>query len=250
MRFVAFGTNEGPDQPHGPRTARKGGESMQGGLKALREAAGYASARSFAEAQGIPAATYTRYEKDPSRIPLRAAWELADALDATVDQVIGRDKSAPDSSSGAVQRAYDGLSRRSREEVRDLIEFFRQRDEREARDTEAMARARWGVIFSRIERHYLGSLAEGSGQSGPVELLLTGSDEEIREGFEELVRSWLAGVEGPLNPYAPDIRGEEAIGAVMEAYDRAHANDASFVCGVAPFTGDHHTTDGKEASRK
>ncbi len=199
---------------------------MAGGLKEIRRAAGFNSARSFAESLGISVPTYTRYEKDPERIPTRAAWELADRLGTTIDQIVGRDASLPQKAEGEVQRAFDELSSRSQEELLDLIEVFRQRDERERRDTVMKAEAGWELLESRIDRYYLDRLAKGAGDGKPDQLLLTGSEEELRAGFESLAREWLEDAEAPMNAYAPDVRGEAAVSAVMQAYDRTHGKYA------------------------
>ena len=64
------------------------------GLARLRRAAGYRSANEFARSLGIPVSTYARYERNAggpdSGIPLKAAWLIADRLNATIDEVVGR----------------------------------------------------------------------------------------------------------------------------------------------------------------
>lgn len=178
--------------------------------------AGYSSARSFAEAIGVPATTYTRYENNPERIPMQVAWQLADTLGATIDQVVGREPA--DDERRRLQEAYEGLLPRSQAEVRDLMGLFAQRDERERQDTARKARLRWDAIASRIDRAFLARLAE----DGPSELLLTGTDEELRQAYEAFAREWVVGSERPLNPYEPEVRDEAALEAVMDSYDDTH----------------------------
>ena len=64
-------------------------------LQRLRRAAGYRSARDFAETLGIPASTYSRYERQPetkeTAIPISSAWAIADALGCSIDLVVGRE---------------------------------------------------------------------------------------------------------------------------------------------------------------
>lgn len=189
---------------------------MAKGLQELRKEAGYSSARSFAEAIGVPATTYIRYENNPDRIPMKVAWQLADRLGASIDQVVGREPAAE--LTGQVQRAYDELLPRSQAEMRDLLEFFTQRDEREREDMALRARQRWDAIASRIDRAFLARLAEG----GPDELILTGTDEELRRAYEAFAREWVVGSERPLNPYEPKVRDEAALEAVMDSYDDMH----------------------------
>lgn len=189
---------------------------MTKGLQELRKEAGYPSARSFAEAIGVPATTYIRYENNPDRIPMKVAWQLADRLGASIDQVVGRE--ATGEAQGQVQRAYDELLPRSQSEVRDMIAFFSQRDESEREDMALRARQRWDAIASRIDRAFVASLAEG----GPSELLLTGTDEELRQAYEAFAREWVVGSERPLNPFEPKVRDEAALEAVMDSYDDMH----------------------------
>jgi transcriptional regulator with XRE-family HTH domain len=191
---------------------------MASRLLELRRGAGYATAKDFAEAMGIPPTTYTRYESSPEKIPLKAAWALADALGASIDEVVGRADGDGDPR-GDVQRAFDALSPRSQEEVLDLIEVFSSRDERTRRDVAAEARRTWESIESRIDRAFLARLTDGPRVDG---VLLTGTDAQIRERFEAFAREWVVGSEAPLNPYAPKVRDEEALAEVMAAYDRMH----------------------------
>lgn len=189
---------------------------MASKLLELRRNAGYATAKDFAEAMGIPPTTYTRYESKPERIPLKAAWALADALDATIDQVVGRDNGDP---RGEVQRAYDRLLPRSQEEISDLIEVFAARDERDRASVKREASRVWDSVSSRIERAFLARLTDGAHVD---EILRTGTDEQLRERFEAFAREWVVGSEKALNPYEPGVRDEDALAEVMAAYDRSH----------------------------
>lgn len=82
-------------------------------LQRLRREAGYRSAKDFAEALGIPASTYARYERTGDGadcgIPLPAAWQIADKLGCSIDLVVGReDIDAP--APGEIQLRYDALT--------------------------------------------------------------------------------------------------------------------------------------------
>ena len=68
----------------------------------------------------MPATTYSRYEACPEKIPLRVAWLLADRFGVTIDQVVGRDKEAHGDPRGDVQRTFDALELRSKEEAHDF----------------------------------------------------------------------------------------------------------------------------------
>ena len=195
---------------------------MSSRLLEIRKAAGYATAREFSEAAGLAESTYTRYESNPERIPLKVAWELADRFHVTIDQVVGRDTEAKGDPRGPQQRAFDALSPRSQEEAADFMSYLAARDARGREEQSQRARRMWEVVSSRIERAYLGRLSDGP--DGPNPVLLTGSDAELREGFRELARTWVVGAERPLNRFAPKVRGEEALKEVMAAYDRMHGS--------------------------
>ncbi len=70
--------------------------SNTGNLQRLRRAAGYRTARDFAEAVGIPVSTYSRYERggagEDCGIPMANACIIAEALGCTIDEIVGRTK--------------------------------------------------------------------------------------------------------------------------------------------------------------
>ena len=90
---------------------RKGNDSTHSSLRDARKAAGFSSAGKFAETIGIPTPTYARYEMDHdgpnTSMPIANAWKIADALDTTIDAIVGRGE-RPEG--GKVQRFYDNLS--------------------------------------------------------------------------------------------------------------------------------------------
>ena len=99
-------------------------------LQGLRREAGYRSAREFAERLGIPAPTYARYERQPdtpdTKIPMGAAWRIADALGCTIDLVVGRERE--EGEGARVQRMYDALTPGSRERVDEYLDFIEYRE--------------------------------------------------------------------------------------------------------------------------
>ena len=60
-------------------------------LQRLRKAAGFSSAVAFAEKVGINKNTYTQYEQGISGLSYERAWELADALECSLDELGGRE---------------------------------------------------------------------------------------------------------------------------------------------------------------
>ncbi len=59
-------------------------------LQKMRKRAGYKSAKVFAEKIGMSVDTYTAYEQGKTSISLLKAWELADVLGCTLDELAGR----------------------------------------------------------------------------------------------------------------------------------------------------------------
>lgn len=59
-------------------------------LQAMRKRAGYKSAREFAETIGVNVGSYTNYEQGKVQMSLLKAWEFADALDCSIDEIAGR----------------------------------------------------------------------------------------------------------------------------------------------------------------
>lgn len=101
-------------------------------LADLRKAAGYRSSRDFAAVLGIPATTYSRYERtlsDPdSGIPLRAAWAIADKLHCSIDAVVGRDE-ANGAGGRDLNAAYRSLSDGGKERFDEYLQFLAFRDQ-------------------------------------------------------------------------------------------------------------------------
>ena len=99
-------------------------------LSRLRVEAGYACARDFAEASGIPEGSYYRYEAHCDRIPLDRAWQIADLLGVSIDAVVGREEiGAP--RPRTLQSVMDGLQPTERACLAAYIEFLESRTEKE-----------------------------------------------------------------------------------------------------------------------
>ena len=63
---------------------------MKTNLQILRKAAGYKSARAFAEKYGFNVGSYTNYEQGSRNLSLEQAWEFADIFDCSLDELAGR----------------------------------------------------------------------------------------------------------------------------------------------------------------
>jgi transcriptional regulator with XRE-family HTH domain len=100
------------------------------GLARLRKSAGYRSANEFAQSMGIPPTTYARYERNSggpdSGIPLKSAWRIADKLNVTIDEVVGRGES------GVVERDlnafYESLSESGRTMLDEYVQYLSFRE--------------------------------------------------------------------------------------------------------------------------
>ncbi|MBR5814333.1 MAG: UDP-N-acetylmuramoyl-L-alanyl-D-glutamate--2,6-diaminopimelate ligase [Bacteroidaceae bacterium] len=66
------------------------GINMKTNLQALRKAAGFKSARAFAEHIGMNLRTYTSYEQGEAVMSLEVAWNLANVLNCSLDELAGR----------------------------------------------------------------------------------------------------------------------------------------------------------------
>lgn len=64
---------------------------MKTQLQRIRKQRGFSSAKAFAEHIGMRPRTYTNYEQGVTSLTLEKAWEFADALQCTIDDLAGRD---------------------------------------------------------------------------------------------------------------------------------------------------------------
>ena len=60
-------------------------------LQAVRKAAGFKSAKAFAEHMNIETSRYTEYEQGRVSFSYETAWQLADALQCSMDELGGRE---------------------------------------------------------------------------------------------------------------------------------------------------------------
>ena len=63
---------------------------MKPNLQAIRKRAGFSSAVEFANHVGISPRTYTNYEQGTRQLTLAQAWEFADILGCSIDEIAGR----------------------------------------------------------------------------------------------------------------------------------------------------------------
>lgn len=100
---------------------------MKTNLQAMRKRAGFKSARAFAEHMNMSVNTYTNYEQGKSSLTLEQAWEFADELDCTLDELAGREWSAaseapPDPVRDELNALYSSCTQQRRQR---LVEYAR-----------------------------------------------------------------------------------------------------------------------------
>lgn len=109
------------------------GKIYKTNLQAMRKRAGFKSAREFAEYIGVNVGSYTNYEQGKVALSLLKAWEFADALNCTLDELAGRRAPKKPSITPDEQRMLD-VYRDAPQEQRYLIDALidaeaRQMDE-------------------------------------------------------------------------------------------------------------------------
>ena len=88
---------------------------MRTQLQAMRKKAGFKSAKAFADSIGMNPATYTDYEQGRRAFTLEKAWEFADVLECSLDELAGRrwppeDLASIDPRRRAMIESYDSLT--------------------------------------------------------------------------------------------------------------------------------------------
>lgn len=234
---------------------------MAKSIKELRQERGFRSAREFADALGIAASSMSRYDRDPESIPLKHAWAMADLLDCSIDEVVGREHVT--SGTSELQELYDGLLPENRALMDDFIEFVRMRDERARLLAKAEEDARSERLCERYERMFLHALYDGiefgelvdfdtplderaqfelylrqeaaKKRKPSIDLEVETVEEEMRDGYidadgteksftEDEIETALEGERRQLEDEF-EKRDEEVIRKIMEAYDRLHARE-------------------------
>lgn len=92
---------------------------MKTNLQEMRRKAGFKSARAFAESIQMNPTTYTQYEQGIRNFTLEKAWEFADALNCSLDELAGRQwppegASRTDPTREEIIACYDGSNAENR----------------------------------------------------------------------------------------------------------------------------------------
>lgn len=184
---------------------------MASSLLELRRQAGFATAKEFAQAEGIAEATYARYESNPEKIPTKAAWQLADRFGVSIDVIVGHADVDVASLKGDVQAVFDHLSRRSQQSLMDYLLFLAKRDEDMERAEREEEARRYDAVCYRMEQLFLAWL-----ERNDEDLFAFGTPEQLREAFEGFVTKRAD------ERQEPDARA--SVPQIMAAYDRTHGS--------------------------
>ena len=189
---------------------------MTKSLQDLRKEAGYKTGRDFADECGITPSTYARYEKDPSGIPLKSAWKIADMLSCPIDAVVGRESPQAADGRGEVQKRYDALSPACRSLVDDFVEFAEAKDAALAEKARQQREAHFMQVFRRYQDLFLSELDKQGD-----DLLVLGTSDDLRGRFEDFL---VGKIEG--SAMGAEEK-EEVIEGVMGAYDAFNAGEGA-----------------------
>lgn len=96
------------------------GKNLQRG----RKSGGYKSANAFADAFGISRSAYVEYEQGRVALPIDRAWEFADYLGLTIDELVGRNfprQAYKDPRQEKLNGCFESLNEESKTQVADMV---------------------------------------------------------------------------------------------------------------------------------
>lgn len=94
-------------------------------LQAARKAAGYKSAKAFAEKMGIAPTAYTEYEQGRHMFTVEQGWEFAEVLGVDIDALVGHEvpHSFADPNQAALNAYYESMNDEGRERLVGIAEL-------------------------------------------------------------------------------------------------------------------------------
>ena len=182
---------------------------MASALLELRKQAGFKNAKDYAAAEGIAEATYARYESSPEKIPLAAAWRLADEFGVSIDVIVGRNEPAPAEEHGEVQLRYDALAPEFQSSLDDYLDFLAAKNVDTAKRKAEAERRRAEGLCARLDSLFLAELDRN--EPG---VALSATAAELRERFKAYLEMRAD------ERQEPGVR--DSMGKIMAAYDRIH----------------------------
>lgn len=160
-------------------------------LRRLRRAAGFSSAKAFAERVGIPAPTYAKYEQiddgPDTSMPIKNAWAIADVLGCSIDALVGRGTDVPEQSeSGVFLSKFEGLSPDNRELVADFLEIVGKRDAQEKERIRAKIAEEYKPYLSEFIAQFLDTIDLGEEKDA---MAVLGGEATFRALFKSFVET-------------------------------------------------------------
>lgn len=160
-------------------------------LRRLRRAAGFSSAKAFAEHVGIPAPTYAKYEQiddgPDTSMPIKNAWTIADALGCSIDSLVGRGTDVPENSeSGIFLRQFESLSEDGRRLVSEFMELAAKHEEEAKERRRIEIAAKYKPYLNEFLGQFIEKFDHGGGQDV---VTLIGGESAFRALFKSFVES-------------------------------------------------------------
>lgn len=198
-------------------------------IQELRREKGYRSAREFADSLGISPSSMSRYDNQPETIPTKVAWAMADRLDCSIDEVVGR--MPVTSGKSELQEFYDSLHRWNKDLFDEFREFIEAREKRAA----SLERSAVERKYERMAQYYERMFNNGFfDHIDPEELAVLDQPRALRDGIAALVEEKTEESRHKRARKAvSDRRGgagvddEEALGLIQDELDRMEAEEGS-----------------------
>jgi transcriptional regulator with XRE-family HTH domain len=188
---------------------------MAKSIRDLRRENGFRNSREFADALGVSPSSMSRYDKDPMLIPVKVAWEMADLLGCSIDEVLGR--KCVTSGKSQLQEDYDALSPETQALVCEFMEFVKAKDKKARNRTQARQALKFDRLCQFYEQMFYQSLYENGEFDDPVAFA---SSAHEREAFKAFVWQKAAEKRGG----RIDKEDEGVVDAILVAYDRRHGS--------------------------
>jgi transcriptional regulator with XRE-family HTH domain len=186
---------------------------MAKSIQDLRREKGFRNSKEFADALGVSPSSMSRYDKDPTLIPVKVAWAMADLLGCSIDEVLGREHVT--SGRSQLQEDYDALSPETQALVLEFMEFAKTKDKKARHRIQTRRALKFDRLCQFYERMFYQLLYQNEEFDDPIAFASPTCE---REAFEAFVSRKAAEKRGG----CLEEGDEEVINEIMIAYDRRH----------------------------